>query len=361
MKSIQQTIDDAKSILEQIQKRRQSSPSFSDEMILKNTSQEYQKVFDRLEKLSIQQSEITFSDCNYDAATFIKIARNVRTRVTWFKRKAAVFYCLKERLSSQVENRSRDKSQECIERDIEILRLLESMPPPFDSSEPTILSKKNIKKSGLNSKRNLLKHLPVNWREQIFEVENFRGDKECQLFNIALTGCRPDELLKGMRWKLEEGLLTATIEGSKYKKFAGQKFRKLSFSIFPHLLSKMFHTVFESGGEFVVSINNKKSFANYITNLGKHYFKDLKSNLTPYVFRHQFASDLKAYVNSSESTLTLKDISAALGHSTTEMKRLYGHIKQSKAGGLGLQKVEVERTIKQKLKATFKPNKKLKI
>ena len=145
MKSIQQTIDDAKSILEQIQKRRQSSPSFSDEMILKNTSQEYQKVFDRLEKLSIQQSEITFSDCNYDAATFIKIARNVRTRVTWFKRKAAVFYCLKERLSSQVENRSRDKSQECIERDIEILRLLESMPPPFDSSEPTILSKKNIK------------------------------------------------------------------------------------------------------------------------------------------------------------------------------------------------------------------------
>lgn len=344
-KTLNDTVIEANLVIRKSLNRRKNSAYFSNEPISIKTKSEYQTVFKRLEKLASESRDLNTLDSIYKASAIIEIARSAKTKVTWFKRKAAIFLCVLDRINDEINQPLEHINQHLLDRDTEIINLLETMQPPYSGSQSE--SKKTFfKKSGLCSKKNLLKYLPENWREQIFEILNFRGNQEEEFLTLAISGCRPIELMNGVSWELDQRGLTATILGAKRKAFSGQKFRKLTFLVNSEITKRLAQIVAECGGKLFVQIKDKKDISTHLTEIGRKIFPNLKSNLTSYVFRHQFAADIKYQLSQPYCKISLEDLAGALGHSTNEMQRIYGHLKQSKGGMVDLIKVEVERPVK---------------
>jgi hypothetical protein len=344
-KTLNDTVIEANLVTQKTLNRRNNSAYFSNEPISKKTEYEYQTVFKRLEKLASESIGINKLDSIYKASAIIEIARTTKTKATWFKRKAAIFFCVKSRIDDQINIPLERINQSLLDRDTEIINLLETLQPPYSDSQSE--SKKTFfKRSGLRSKKNLLKYLPEGWRDQIFEKLNFRGCQEEEFLTLAISGCRPIELENGVYWELDQRGMTATILGAKRKAFSGQKFRKLTFLVNSKITKRFAQIVAECGGKLFVQIKDKKDISTHLAEIGRRIFPNLKSNLTSYVFRHQFAADIKYQLSQPDCKISLEDLAGALGHSTNEMQRIYGHLKQSKGGMVDLIKVEVERPVK---------------
>ena len=351
-KDAQDIIDNATTVINDISERRKKSKSYTPEEILSSTKSEYVNKFRRIERLTSKLSGF------YTADSFIQSASACKSSETWYKRKAAIFYWVSAEIKKNlnllenVDNIDSEAILKKVRRDTDILNILETTPNPTlkilkDEEDQKL---RFFKKSGKTSKKYLLRDLPKNWRQRIFEL-NFRGDDEARFLTLAISGCRPEELRRGVTWKLNKKGLTARILGAKRKKFSGQKFRFLSFS--PHqspLHEKLAKIVGENGGELLVNVEVPKTLSNTLTRVGKKLFPKLKESLTAYVFRHQLASDIKFDIAQTGSKLTLQDLAAALGHSTDEMQQQYGHVKQSKSGGSGLVRVRAERAVRNKIK-----------
>ena len=348
-KETQDILDNAIRAINATYDRRKKSKGYTNEAISINTKNEYERTFKRIELLT---SKVTN---HYNAELFIKLALLCKSNSTWFKRKAAIFYCVSARIEENLNLRlhiDSDTILKKISRDTKILDLLEITPNPGSKrpEEEEDQKLRFLKKSGKNSKKYLLRQLPQNWREVIID-QDFDSYDEARLLTLAISGCRPAELQHGIKWKLNKRGLTALVLGAKRKKFSGQKFRFLTFA--PHLSplhEKLAKIVGENGGELLVNVEVPKTLSNTLTRIGKKLFPKLKDNLTAYVFRHQFASDVKFDIAQAGSKLNLEDLASALGHSTDEMQQKYGHIKQSKGGGSGLVRVRAERAVRNKIK-----------
>ena len=351
-KETQDILDNAIRAINATSDRRKKSKGYTNEAISINSRNEYERTFKRVELLT---SKVTN---HYNAELFIKLASSCKSSSTWFKRKAAVFYCVTAKIEKNVNLLGNvdivdsDVILKKISRDTKILDLLEVTPNPSSKilKEEDDQELRFFKKSGKNSKKYLLRQLPQNWREVIID-QDFDSYDEARLLTLAISGCRPEELRRGVTWKLNKKGLTARILGAKRKKFSGQRFRFLTFA--PHqgeLHKKLAKIVGENGGELFVNVEVLKAFSNTLTRIGKKLFPKLKESLTAYVFRHQLASDIKFDISQTGSKLTLQDLAAALGHSTDEMQQQYGHVKQSKSGGSGLVRVRAERAVRNKIK-----------
>jgi integrase len=189
-------------------------------------------------------------------------------------------------------------------------------------------------------KRVDMKNLPDDWRQQI--IKRMPTYYPATLV-AAVTGCRPAELVNGVKLSIENGELVAVIEGVKNTKTTGQPWRNLYWPINTDsdLVRSLCEIVESNGGALVVKIDSAKRFHGAVRSAGKREWPKRKSDVTPYCFRHQAAADLKA-----DGKLSSGEISAALGHLSDVTKSTYGHANMGRAGGVAPARVTAARAVK---------------
>lgn len=201
-----------------------------------------------------------------------------------------------------------------------------------------------------HTKRQDMKGLPDDWRQKV--IERMPNYKPAAL-TAAVTGCRPAELVGGVRMAIENGMLTAHIIGAKVdvEKGKGQEWRKLSWPL-DHpsdMVQDLARATQEAGGALLVKIANASNFSKSMSNAGARIWPKRKAAITPYCMRHQAASDFKA------SSLSSGEVSAALGHVSDVTKSTYGHANMSRSGGVAPKQVQSARPVK--IKAAIKRKK----
>jgi hypothetical protein len=197
------------------------------------------------------------------------------------------------------------------------------------------------------SKRVSLKGLPDDWREKIIK----RTPKYYPATLVAaVTGCRPDELVHGVKLFMENGMLVAFIKGSKTTEKTGQPWRKLSWPINSEsvLVRELCSVVQAQKGELLVKIECGKKFHGAIRAASKREWAGRKEDVTPYCFRHHAAGDMKG-----SGTMTSVEISAALGHLSDVTKSRYGHANMGRSSGVSPCSVVAARPVSVKKKNEF--------
>ena len=194
-----------------------------------------------------------------------------------------------------------------------------------------------------HTKRQDMKGLPDDWRQKVIErMPNYRP----AALTAAVTGCRPAELVGGVKVTIENGMLIANIIGAKVdvEKGKGQEWRRLLWPL-DHpsdLVQELAKATQEAGGALLVKIASASNFSKSMSNAASRAWPRRKAAITPYCMRHQAASDFKA------SGMSSGDISAALGHLSDVTKSTYGHANMSRSGGVAPKQVEAARPVKTK-------------
>jgi integrase len=181
-----------------------------------------------------------------------------------------------------------------------------------------------------HTKRQDLKGLPDDWRERI--IARMPGYRLATL-TAAVTGCRPAELVGGVKLSIAGGTLIAHIEGAKVDvaRGKGQEWRRLEWPL-DHpsaMVRDLVAEVAREGGALTVTIANASNFSKSVSNAAAREWPKRKTTITPYCFRHQAAADMKA-----DGQLDSGAISAALGHLSDATKSTYGHANMCKGRGV---------------------------
>lgn len=197
-------------------------------------------------------------------------------------------------------------------------------------------------KSKRKTATQLAKKVP-QWREFSF----IHAPKKWKTFTAvaSLFGPRPCEIA-GATLSLDPvnpGYIRAVFKGAKYNPEAniGLEYRTVSVRLedstaFQHLLDLV------KDGPYIVPVPTfkngralttvEKTFGTNMNHTGRKFLSKLRTELllSPYCFRHAFCADMKA------SGVSPVDIAAAMGHTTTEMQRLYGRASggTSRLGGV---------------------------
>lgn len=344
--------------IESIEKRRKESRWFTGESASKKTILDYKKIAIRLERK-------TRTNKLFNAEDLIVEAKKTTSQNYWFKRKAAIIYCASmiiklhaSRFNSwlkskqTIQNKAPDDlidkwklENNYLIRVTEILNLIEQEKWIKDEAP-------NNKKKIVNSKKDILRFLPEDWRERILNEVPYRY--RLPVLTAIVSGCRPAELKNGVFMELDERGLVITIKGVKIKQHAGQNERVLTFSINNDLTRELATLIGNDNGLLRTEIYNCRDFTKIIQSAAKRSIPNLKYSVTAYCFRHQFAADFKSDLKKLSCTLTIADLAGSLGHLTDEMQRKYGHIRQSKSKeGTNLISVKTDRVVKNKLKTPY--------
>lgn len=184
------------------------------------------------------------------------------------------------------------------------------------------------------SKRSALLGLPFDWMEQICNY-NENSKYRDAFYVVALTGCRPGELKKGVSVTYElksdgESELTFKIFGSKVTADSGQEWRTITYKNLENIAAfSKFLACIKAEGTKKIHIESPINFTQEIRRIAKHLWPDHKSSVTAYCFRHQFSANLK-------NMKIGDDTSKALGHRSTKTRRLYGTASQARGKSVGI-------------------------
>ncbi|MDB4873340.1 MAG: integrase [Gemmatimonadales bacterium] len=193
-----------------------------------------------------------------------------------------------------------------------------------------------------HTKRQDMRGLPVDWRERVVaRMPTYRA----AALTAAVTGCRPAELVNGVRMSIEGGMLVAHIEGAKVDvaRGKGQEWRRLEWPLnHPSALVRdLAGEVMRKDGALAVTIKSASNFSKSVSNAAAREWPRRNTTVTPYCFRHQAAADMKA-----SGQLDSGEISAALGHLSDATKSTYGHANMSKGRGVAPARVTAARPVK---------------
>lgn len=183
--------------------------------------------------------------------------------------------------------------------------------------------------------------LPKDWREKVLnELLRTKNSHYSATIVAMLTGCRPHELLNGIKIKIDlPGTITFVIQGAKVTDRTGQPERVLVIDTSCSSYAIGIEECFQAEGidEDIIKIKSKDSFQKAVTRAAKRVgFK----KVTPYSFRNQFSADLKA------DGWDRVSIALALGHINDRTQQVYGAINQGK-GKTGLLEVSATRPVKE--------------
>ncbi|MFP3586200.1 site-specific integrase [Paraburkholderia sp. SIMBA_055] len=209
-------------------------------------------------------------------------------------------------------------------------------------------------------KKPALKLLPATWREDMWmraseaDWRQSRPQLRGALALLWLTGCRPAEIEQGVHIFLRGDLLVIEVAGAKCvdagKRERGQPKRHYGFrtdaEANPALmfLRTLAATNTVNGTGRCRIAHNADYLYNSVVALGKSVFPKLRTRVSPYCFRHQVASDLKA-----DPDLLLEDAAKFMGHLSDYSIGKYGHAAHGRKGGGGRVKaiaVQTSRPIK---------------
>lgn len=170
------------------------------------------------------------------------------------------------------------------------------------------------------SKKRLLPKLAKHpgWPSTVF---NAVTDKhKAALAICVLTGARPSEIAQGVEIELvKKGatlFLKLRIKGSKVTKRTGQPERILIVAIDSDAARHLVQCV-ESGHSTIRT--HPANLCAATIKAGRKVFPNMKESVTPYVFRHHLASQMKA------AGIAQDIIAQTLGHRATESQQAYGY------------------------------------
>ncbi|MDH6642196.1 integrase [Ralstonia sp. GP73] len=191
------------------------------------------------------------------------------------------------------------------------------------------------------AKKTALKLLPPNWREDMFSrasQPDWRQSRPKLLPALALlwvVGCRPAEIEQGVRIAHRNGKIVIEVTGAKCSQVRGLRTRTYAFDTRPSPTSdehpalaalREYAEQNEMGGE--ARLTHKADYLyNCVISLGKAVFPRLRTRVSPYCFRHQIASDLKA-----DPAVPLEDAAKFMGHLSDYSIGRYGHAVHGKSG-----------------------------
>lgn len=188
------------------------------------------------------------------------------------------------------------------------------------------------------SKKSSIKGLPHSWREDI--IAGSSEKYQLAVTVLALTGCRPSEVVKGVRVTIRNGELYAEIKGAKVTEHAGQEIRTLKLhqkSALQLLLPWM-----NGADEITVQVPNANSLTTHIRNVARRLWPCKRDSVTSYSLRHAMAADCKASpILEAEPEL----ISQILGHRVDKTRSYYGDRSQGN-GRLAPQQVTATHPVK---------------
>lgn len=206
-----------------------------------------------------------------------------------------------------------------------------------------------IQKKQRQSKRKSLTGLPTDWREKLF-LRMINSKYDTALLITAITGCRPIELKNGVNLTINTNAsfqyLAIKIKGAKVTEQNGHPERELIFKIDKpsFLLNLLIFKTQQNNGNLLVKIENTKAFTAAITRFGKITWPNHKFDITPYSFRHAFASDMKFTSNA-------EDVAKSLGHASLRTQKSYGQKQQSRSAN---QSTPTEILVQRKIRSTSK-------
>lgn len=189
-----------------------------------------------------------------------------------------------------------------------------------------------------HTKRRSLRGLPPEWREQL--VNAAAGSKYAdQVRVMALCGCRPAELEKGILIRRDGDELVIGIEGAKVSKRTGggQSWRELRIAADHPLAAGL------QDGRY--SVPSARAIENAVDHYGKKLWPNRAELISAYTLRHAAATDFKA------ADLNQVEIAAALGHASTATMDRYGSGNSRGKGGLTLKGTEAARAVREPKKA----------
>lgn len=287
--------------------------------INESTRKNYSRVYDNIASKVDYESGLAFAD----------ILAQTRKKNTYYLRLAACRYTLSRKLITECE--------------LARISIFESDEDAFHSHLSTI-EKLKCEFAQVNtmphaseiksivhreSKRSSLKGLPVDWRKQLC-YRMITSKYFYQTLALAISGCRPHELQSGISIKLvavdQNEHLVLEILGAKVTDRNGQSYRHLTFKgdINDPFLSPLIHLAKEMGGSTILKIQDGKALSTSISRFANELWPKHTEPITPYSFRHAFASDMKRYED--EDT-----VAQSLGHRSNRTQKAYGQKQLSKS------------------------------
>jgi integrase len=184
------------------------------------------------------------------------------------------------------------------------------------------------------SKRQVLGGLPKNWRELVIDAA--KPQHKNAITVLSASGCRPAELAKGIDVASVDGTIVIVIQGVKVTEYSGQPQRIILLDPLLNPFARMLFDQLQPDEAIIVKVNRWTLF-DAVKSAVKRAGISKRKRVTPYCFRHQFASDVKAEGLSA---------SEALGHATNRTQSNYGQKGQAK-GRSGVKATKVTRPVRQ--------------
>ncbi|MCK6491173.1 MAG: hypothetical protein L6R48_23225 [Planctomycetes bacterium] len=190
------------------------------------------------------------------------------------------------------------------------------------------------------SKRQALRGLPGDWREHLC-ARAAKGKYADAMLVAALTGCRPEELRRGVLVRkgkdLVNGLseISFQIEGAKVKLDQGQPRRVITYGgDDAHPLLSTLRARLVDQGELLVRIESPANFTVEVRRLARSLWPKHKLPITAYCLRHQWSADMKRRGDAAS-------VSQGLGHVSAKTRRHYGQANQANSAH-ALQPIAIE-------------------
>lgn len=276
------------------------------------TARQYRRIFDRL------------AGAGSAGAAVAELCR-ARKRSTYFMRKYAVRHVLAADIADLLRSPSGHPpldpaSRAALAGWLDLGLAIDALGP--DCPIPKALLQPR------RSKRSDLSGLPPDWRERVLEAMRGSANRLPALV-LAVTGCRPAELVSGVGLTLKDGTLSIRIAGAKLGPDKGQPWRRLDYDASEPRgpVADLVGIVRRAGGQLTVAIGDAGAFGSAIAYYSRRAFPRRRRTISPYSFRHAFASDLKKAWGGSDA------VSLALGHRCDRTRAGYGQAQMGRGGG----------------------------
>lgn len=175
-------------------------------------------------------------------------------------------------------------------------------------------------KQAKHSKRKDLPKMPKDWKERMLRRGAQSPRYGLPTLVSAVTGCRPEELVKGVDLQFDGNGIVAKILGAKVSEYSGQEWRQ--FKLQPGVLLPELVEQIKAAGTLTVSIESTDAFRTHLTRLSAELFPG-KPAVTGYSFRHSLAEDLR------EAGWTAEELAGVLGQAVSETQMFYGRRRRS--------------------------------
>ena len=267
---------------------------------------------------------------------------------TYYKRLAALRYCLYADLVEQLKSLHSALSARPVDR-LQVMAIQAQLQQQraflrkFDMARQSGHPGERRKRA---SKRQALRGLPGDWREQLYQ-RAAKGKYADAILVAALTGCRPEELRQGVHIRRVNnprsgmGKIRFEIDGAKVKAHQGQPHRLIAYGAHdPHPLLEALRIRLAGRRELLVCIDSPVIFSVEARRLAHSLWPKHKHTVTAYCLRHQWAADLKRHTAADS-------VSQGLGHASAKTRRHYGQANQaSSRHALQPIVIEAERPVK---------------